>query len=76
MARPRSQTMFGNVLMHLDPPLYDYKEYIGKSLAREEKGLYDYDLNIFKIPTKLKKMFEWKRKDDLEFMESLGIEYV
>lgn len=59
------------------PPLYDITRIWvqdGKEIKRESKrGLYDYDRNVFVVPSNLMKMFEYRRKDDLAIMRSVGI---
>jgi len=71
-----SQIIFGGRVMHLNPPLYDFTEYHGNEIVRSLKGVYDYNRNLFTVPAKLKKMFEWKRKEDLDFMETIGLEWI
>ena len=64
-----------------EPSLYDFNIYSvdrdgKKTLEKSVKGLFNYEKNIFEVPRKFVKMFQYKRKIDFEIMQTVGMEIV
>lgn len=63
------------------PSLYDFNIYSvdsdgNKTLEKSVKGIYNYDKNIFEVPSKFLKMFQYRRPQDFQIMQTVGMDIV